>query len=94
VTAYLLRDDSYAIPRRQRHLTELILRKLLASSSLAIAGTLSVMKLRLEALRDEKIQAQDDWIETLVDDEEIEEDLLDEILNEAEEGQARPQTPE
>jgi hypothetical protein len=93
VSAYLLRDDSYAIPRRQRHLTELILRKLLASSSLAIAGTLSVMKLRLEALRDEKIQAQDDWIETLVDDEEIEEDLLDEILNEAEEEKAKPTDP-
>jgi hypothetical protein len=31
VTAYLLREDSYAIPKRQRHLTELVLRKLLAS---------------------------------------------------------------
>jgi hypothetical protein len=85
VTAYLLRDDSYAIPKRQRHLTEIILRKLLASSSLAIAGTLLVMKKRLEALRDEKvegqIEGQDDWIETLVAQEEIEEDLLDEILN-------------
>ena len=88
VTAYLMRDDSYAIPRRQRHLTELILRKLLASSSLAIAGTLSVMKLRLEALREEKIQAQDDWVEILIENEEIEEDLLDEILNEGEEEQA------
>lgn len=93
VTAYLLRDDSYAIPRRQRHLTELILRKLLASSSLAIAGTLSVMKLRLEALREEKIQAQDDWVELLIEDEEIEEDLLDEILNEGEEEQAEPIDP-
>lgn len=93
VTAYLLRDDSYAIPRRQRHLTELILRKLLASSSLAIAGTLSVMKLRLEALREEKIQAQDDWVEILIEDEEIEEDLLDEILNEGEEEKAEPIDP-
>lgn len=93
VTAYLLRDDSYAIPRRQRHLTELILRKLLASSSLAIAGTLSVMKVRLEALREEKIQAQDDWVELLIEDEEIEEDLLDEILNEGEEEQAEPTDP-
>lgn len=93
VTAYLLRDDSYAIPRRQRHLIELILRKLLASSSLAIAGTLTVMKFRLEALREEKIQAQDDWIETLVGNEEIEEDLLDEILNEGEEEQAEPIDP-
>ena len=93
VTAYLLHDDSYAIPRRQRHLTELILRKLLASSSLAIAGTLSVMKLRLQALREEKIPAQDDWVEILIEDEEIAEDLLDEILNEGEEEQAEPIDP-
>lgn len=81
VTAYLLREDSYAIPKRQRHLTELVLRKLLASSSQAVAGTLAVMKRRLEDLREEKILPQDDWIETLVDDEAMGEDLLDEILN-------------
>lgn len=86
VSDYLTREDSYAIPRRQRHLTELVLRKLLASSSLAIAGTLGVMKERLQKLRDEKIQGQtdwdpNDWIETLVSQEEMEEDLLDEILN-------------
>ncbi|MGE3468623.1 MAG: DEAD/DEAH box helicase, partial [Pyrinomonadaceae bacterium] len=39
VSAFLQREDSYALPRRQRHLTALILRKLLASSSLAIANT-------------------------------------------------------
>jgi SNF2 family DNA or RNA helicase len=39
VSAFLVRPNSYAIPHRQRHLTELILRKLLASSSLAVAGT-------------------------------------------------------
>jgi len=99
VSDYLTRENSYAIPRRQRHLTELILRKLLASSSLAIAGTLGVMKQRLEALRDEKIQAQGgpggqgDWIETLVQDEEIEEDLLDEILNEGEAEDEKPVDP-
>lgn len=86
VSDYLTREDSYAIPRRQRHLTELVLRKLLASSSLAIAGTLGVMKERLEKLRDQKIQntadwEQNDWIETLVSQEEMEEDLLDDILN-------------
>jgi hypothetical protein len=90
VSDYLTREDSYAIPRRQRHLTELVLRKLLASSSQAIAGTLGVMKERLEKLRDEKIQNtadwdQNDWIETLVSQEEMEEDLLDEILNASEE---------
>jgi hypothetical protein len=35
VGTFLLRPNSYAIPNRQRHLTELILRKLLASSSAA-----------------------------------------------------------
>lgn len=80
VSAFLLRPNSYAIPHRQRHLTELILRKLLASSSLAIAGTLETMKLRLEELRDEKIQNDPDFAEQLVADEDIEGDLLDEIL--------------
>lgn len=90
VSDYLTREDSYAIPRRQRHLTELVLRKLLASSSSAIAGTLGVMKERLQKLRDQKIQNaadwdQNDWIETLVSQEEMEEDLLDEILNASDE---------
>ncbi|CAA9892086.1 ATP-dependent helicase [Candidatus Methylobacter favarea] len=81
VTAFLQRPDSYAIPKRQRHLTELILRKLLASSSLAIAGTLETMKLRLEALRDEKIKDDPEFAEFLIADEDIEDELLDEILN-------------
>ena len=80
VSAFLLRPDSYAIPHRQRHLTELILRKLLASSSLAIAGTLETMRIRLEALRDEKIQDDSEFAEQLIAEEDIEEDLLDEIL--------------
>jgi SNF2 family DNA or RNA helicase len=51
VSGFLQRPDSYALPQRQRHLTALILRKLLASSSLAIAATLDTLRLRLEALR-------------------------------------------
>jgi hypothetical protein len=81
VTAFLLRENSYAIPKRQRHLTELILRKLLASSSLAIAGTLETMKLRLEVLRDEKVQDDPEFTELLISEEEIEDELLDEILD-------------
>jgi hypothetical protein len=81
VSAFLLRPDSYAIPHRQRHLTELILRKLLASSSSAIAGTFKTMQLRLEALRDEKINDDPDFAEQLIGDEDIEQDLLDEILD-------------
>ncbi len=81
VSAFLLRPNSYAIPHSQRHLTELILRKLLASSSVAIAGTLETMKLRLEALRADKIQDDPDFAEQLISDEDIENDLLDEILD-------------
>lgn len=81
VTAFLLRESSYAIPRRQRHLTELILRKLLASSSMAIAGTLETMKQRLEALRDEKVKDDPEFAELLIREEDLEDELLDEILD-------------
>ena len=41
VSTFLQRESSYALPQRQRHLTTLVLRKLLASSSQAIATALS-----------------------------------------------------
>ena len=81
VSDFLVRESSYAIPHRQRHLTELILRKLLASSSSAVAGTLETMKLRLEQLRDEKIQDDLEFAESLIASEDMESDLLDEILD-------------
>ena len=92
VSTFLQRPDSYALPQRQRHLTALILRKLLASSSLAIAGTLDTLRLRLEGMLQEHVQnrLQDSdaaWIEQLVEGEEMEEDLLDEILAEEENGE-------
>lgn len=93
VSDFLLRESSYAIPHGQRHLTELILRKLLASSSSAVAGTLETMKTRLEQLRDEKIQDDREFAETLISDEEIENDLLDEIL-ELEDSDAEDVQPE
>jgi conjugative relaxase-like TrwC/TraI family protein len=82
VSAFLQRADSYALPQRQRHLTSLILRKLLASSSLAIAGTLDTLRLRLEALRDGQAKSAPELISGIVDSEDMEGDLLDEILAE------------
>ncbi len=84
VSGFLQRENSYALPQRQRHLTALILRKLLASSSQAIAGTLDTLRLRLETLRDEKAQSDPEFAERLIEAEEIEDDLLDEILAEDE----------
>lgn len=47
VTAFLQRDNLWSIPSRNRNLMELVLRKLLASSSFAIAGALHTMTQRL-----------------------------------------------
>jgi hypothetical protein len=88
VSGFLQREDSYALPRRQRHLIALILRKLLASSSQAIAATLDTLVMRLETLRDEKVQDDAEFTEGLIEAEEIEGDLLDEIIAEPGEAEA------
>lgn len=93
VSAFLQLEDSYALPRRQRHLTALILRKLLASSSQAIAATLDILRQRLETLRDEKVASDPDFAKQLVEHEEFEEDLLDEILGENDEGKGEKAEP-
>jgi ERCC4-related helicase len=80
VSSFLQRPNSYALPQRQRHLTALILRKLLASSSLAIAGTLDTLRTRLETLRDEQVADDPDFAERLIESEDIEDELLDDIL--------------
>ncbi len=82
VSAFLQRENSYALPHRQRHLTALILRKLLASSSQAIAATLDTLRARLETLRDQQAESDPEFTEQLIEGEEIEDDILDEILNE------------
>jgi superfamily II DNA/RNA helicase len=84
VSSFLQRENSYALPRRQRHLTALILRKLLASSSQAIAATLDTLRARLETLRDEKAQNDPEFAEQLVEGEDVADDLLEEILSDEE----------
>jgi SNF2 family DNA or RNA helicase len=56
VTDYLQRPTLYALPASQRQLITLVLRKLLASSSFAIAGTLDGMVKRLEEAEAEAAQ--------------------------------------
>ena len=48
VSAYLQRPNLFALPSGQRQLMTLILRKLLASSTYAISGTLEALQSRLE----------------------------------------------
>ena len=82
VSQFMQEPGTYSIPHKQRHLLQLILHKLLASSSHAIAGTLDGMRIRLECLRDEQLTNDPSFVESLIDGEEIDEELLDEILDE------------
>jgi adenine-specific DNA-methyltransferase len=78
ITTYLQRKVLYALPASQRQLITMVLRKLLASSTFAIARTLRRLSDRLENLRDHL---------DLLDDEDLEgiEDLADEYGEDAEE---------
>lgn len=51
LSEYLTRDELFGLPASQRQLLTLIFRKLLASSSFAIAGTIDVMLERLKGMR-------------------------------------------
>jgi len=84
ISAFLTRDDTFSVPSRQRTLVTLILRKLLGSSSRAIAGTLETMRERLLRLRDVKLEsgATDDVLLELTDLDELEDDYVDEELTE------------
>ncbi|WP_419626180.1 DEAD/DEAH box helicase, partial [Thiolapillus sp.] len=55
ISAFMLREESYALPKRQRYLTTLILRKLLASSTCAVTETLKRIRERLIRLRDQQV---------------------------------------
>ncbi len=92
ISAFLQRPETYALPRQQRHLTTLIVRKLLASSSQAVAGTLDVMRNRLVAMRQKK-SLDIPLAEQIISEDEMDEELLDSILGEGEEQIGTPMEP-
>jgi adenine-specific DNA-methyltransferase len=63
ITTYLQREILYALPASQRQLITMVLRKLLASSTFAIARTLRRIGERLENLHDNMPILDDDDIE-------------------------------
>ncbi|HEY3278706.1 MAG TPA: SNF2-related protein [Syntrophorhabdaceae bacterium] len=83
VSAYLKRDDAYALPSGQKHLLILLVRKVLASSPHAVAGTLEIMRNRLLRLQDE-VRSNASVLTRLISDEEIDDDVLDELLEDEE----------
>ena len=69
ISEYLLRDKLLALPNSQRQLISLIMRKLLASSSFAIAGTLETLIARLEKNLKKITSVGSESIEDLLTDE-------------------------
>jgi superfamily II DNA/RNA helicase len=91
VTDYLQRPKLYALPIRQRQLMTLILRKLLASSTSAILGTLDALIQRLEKTlqRHETNEAE----ESIVTDFEVYEEIADEWESEEEDEENESRYP-
>ena len=77
VSDYLRRDNLHALPASQRTLMTLVLRKLLASSTFAIAGALETISNRLKA----KLQ-KTDTAESLADELDKDYEALDETAEE------------
>ncbi len=88
VSAYLQRPTLFALPVGQRNLITLILRKLLASSSFAIAGTLRSLVERLESIKANKTAAPSD---ELAEDDFEAKDEYQEEWPEGEEPEAEPE---
>lgn len=78
IATFLQRENSYALPKRQRHLTALILRKLLASSSHAVSATLIIIRQRLERLlAGESEENSNQLVEQLLADDDLEQEYLE-----------------
>jgi superfamily II DNA/RNA helicase len=93
ISTFLQREDSYALPKQQRHLTALILRKLLASSSHAVAATLITIRERLERLlAGTAADHSSQLIEQLIADDDLEQDYLEEETGEGEDSAGETQS--
>lgn len=85
VTEYLEREALHALPNSQRQLITLVLRKLLASSTFAIAGALETLTNRLKKTLAEKASTLDKCADNgrgLIDELDEDFETLDEIAEE------------
>ncbi|MGM0601617.1 MAG: SNF2-related protein, partial [Candidatus Rifleibacteriota bacterium] len=83
VSNHLMRKHTYSFPSGQKHLLILLVRKMLASSPIALAGTLKIIKDRLENLLNES-KNDHSLPDILLDQSQLDEDILDEILEDQE----------
>lgn len=98
ISEYLQREEIFALPVAQRHLLTLVMRKLLASSSFAIAKTLRSLIRRLEKIVDEQKEMEsqfEEWgeeyetLEEYWDEADIESDFDSEPLTQEQLGNLR-----
>jgi SNF2 family DNA or RNA helicase len=92
VSRYLQREDCYALPHQQRHLIVLLVRKVLSSSPRALAGTLEMMRDRLLRIQEDEKNSRDLFGQLLAGDE-LDSDLLDELLEDAEDAEISADEP-
>jgi len=101
VSDYLQRPNLFALPPSQRHLMTLILRKLLASSTYAISGTLEALSNKLEVItkaNEGELKPELNVEEIVLNDYETINELEEEWLSDDEEAEAETErksyTPE
>ena len=86
VSAYLQDETTYAFPPSQRAMLTLLVRKVLASSSVALAGTLETILARLRRLRSEARTPTASWLDDLLgEDPDLVEELSEDHEEEADE---------
>ena len=96
ISEFLRQEDIYSVPRQQRMLTTMIIRKILASSTYALIGTLKAIRQRLEKMLAEltvhkldlQEYADEDSLESSNEDFEDFENEMDEYI--AEDGSPDP----
>lgn len=87
VSEFLRREDIYAVPRQQRMLTTMMIRKILASSTFALIGTLKAIRSRLEKMLQEASSEELNLLDYVDEDllESTSEDLEDSDAEESDE---------
>jgi len=88
VSDFLQRDKLYSLPSGQRQLVTMVLRKLLASSTFAIAATLERMITRLEGVVTYS-EKSDELVEAIAEDFEELDELADEWEDDDESGETK-----
>lgn len=92
MSEFINREDTYSIPKAQRHLMTLVLNKILASSRYAITETLKTMRARLFALKEG--QKVDSLFDHFMADDAMEDEYFEDYADELEELGDRHVDPE